>query len=97
MTKNEDTTKKVLEIFNKMKGVHVKATDISTSHRLPNKAKDIIDRFVRRDTRNMVYKVRKRVSQINARDLSFRVDPKRIFISENLTKRNSELFFHARK
>lgn len=96
-TKNEDTTKKVLEIFNSMEGVEIDAKEISTSHRLPNKANDIIVRFVWRKTRNSIYKDRKKISRINPTALSFSANPKKIFLSENLTKRNSELFYHARQ
>jgi len=74
--------------------LHVKLTssDISTAHRLPessnDKARLLIIRFTNRRSRDLVLRAKK----------ILRTDPgERIFLSEQLTKMVSNIFYEARK
>ena len=72
-------------------GVKVLQQDISTAHRLKAGPKDkirpIIVRFTNRRVRDVVYHAKKQLK--NSRE--------HIYISEHLTKNNSDLFFESRK
>jgi hypothetical protein len=69
----------------------VEKLDISTAHRLKagpkDKTRPIIVRFSNRDVRNKVYSAKKLLKGSTSG----------VFISEHLTKPDSELFFEARK
>jgi len=73
---------------------HVKLTksDVSTAHRLPKGSKDkiraLIIRFTNRRSRDLVLRAK----------TIFRTNPvQRIFLSEQLTKMASNIFYEARK
>ena len=72
-------------------GVEVQEQDISIAHRLKAGKKEttrpIIVRFATRRVRNLVLRAKKKLKDCG----------KNIFISEHLTKTNSELFYEARK
>jgi len=71
--------------------VDVLPSDISTAHRIKGGAKDtvrpIIVRFASRRVRNLVFGAKKLLKEA----------PSRVYISEHLTKTDSELFFEARR
>ena len=100
-TKDEDVEKKVLEVFNAIDGVVVEPSDISVAHRMPEKENSkvpaVIVRFTTRKKRNEVYYKKKEVSKIRKSSLSFNANPREIFISENLTVTNNEIFYEARQ
>ena len=90
----EVTSEIVVKIANKI-GVKITSQDISTSHRLPRRvaSKDepaMIVKFVRRDTRDQLYKARKRLRDITTKDLGYR-GSNRVFINESLTRVNKNL------
>ena len=53
-------------------------------------------KFVRRDTKELLYRARKKLKDFATRDLGF-PDGNNIFISESLTEANKELFKAALK
>ena len=69
----------------------------SVSHRLPenkhnvDKPPIIIAKFVRRDTKEKLYRARSKLRHITTQDLGFQEDNK-IYIQESLTQKNKELF-----
>lgn len=99
----EDTNELVLKIGDIVR-VHISADDISVSHRLPMSHKykgkrslpAIIVKFVRRDTKELFYRARKKLKDFTTHDLGFS-DGNNIFISESLTEANKELFKAAIK
>ena len=98
-SKGEDTTEKVLQLFEGMQ-LGIGRVDISTSHRLHSKYKrnqDIIVRFSNRDARNWVYKHRKVEDYLNTYSLPYKVNPKRLYINEHLTKYNKKIMYEARQ
>jgi hypothetical protein len=71
--------------------IDIQPTDISTAHRIKAGLKDttrpVIVRFTNRRVRNLVYGAKKLLKGTSSR----------IFVSEHLTKADSDLFFEARK
>ena len=100
-TENENVEDKVVELFNAMEGVSIEKSDISIAHRMPESSPtnppDIIVRFMTRKKQKLVYENRKNVSNIPRSRLSYPANPKRVFISENLSKMNNEIFYNARQ
>ena len=92
----ENTNQIVIDIA-EAAGVDIEEDDISVSHRLPpNKRNNdrppvIIAKFVRRDTREQLYRARKELRNKTTQDIGFSIHNK-IFIPENLTLKNRELF-----
>ena len=99
---NENLDEKVIELFNSIEGVHVEPDHISIAHRMPLSEKsrsgipDVIVRFSSRKVRKTIYENKKKIAKIAKSALTFDANPRQIFISENLTKRNNEIFYHAR-
>ena len=95
----EDTNKIILTIGDAL-GVQINEEDISVSHRLPqykhnvDKPPIIIAKFVRRDTKENLYRARSKLRHITTQDLGFQGDNK-IYIQESLTQKNKELFRKA--
>lgn len=96
----ENTNNIVLQVAEKI-GVELVPNDISICHRLPNKAPPgqirntrpdaIIVKFVRRDVKEKFYRARKNLKNLTAADFGYQ-ETNRIFINENLSQRNKELF-----
>ena len=88
---NSETESKVLTVLKKI-DENISHEDIDIAHRLgkskTNKIPNIIVRFVSRRTRNNIYKERRKLKS-NASGIS---TSERVFINENLTKRNKHLF-----
>ena len=95
----EDTNKIILTIGDAL-GVQINEEDISVSHRLPqnkhnvDKPPIIIAKFVRRDTKENLYRARSKLRHITTQDLGFQGD-NNIYIQESLTQKNKELFRKA--
>ena len=95
----EDTNKIILTIGDAL-GVQINEEDISVSHRLPQnkhnvvKPPIIIAKFVRRDTKENLYRARSKLRHITTQDLGFQGDNK-IYIQESLKQKNKELFRKA--
>ena len=89
-------------VWKKNLGVQINEEDISVSHRLPqnkhnvDKPPIIIAKFVRRDTKENLYRARSKLRHITTQDLGFQGDNK-IYIQESLTQKNKELFRKALK
>ena len=81
-------------------GVQINEEVISVGHRLPqnkhnlDKPPIIIAKFVRRDTKEKLYRARSKLRNITTQDLGFQGDNK-IYIQESLTQKNKELFRKA--
>lgn len=92
----ESTNQIVMGIAEEI-GVEIAEEDISVSHRLPSRNRNpdrppvIIAKFVRRDTKERLYRARKALWNKTTRDLGFQTD-NRIYISESLTQKNRDLF-----
>ena len=96
----EDTNNIVMQVAKEI-GVEMKMRDISTSHRLPRRSNSnidtndgsnpIIEKFIRRDVKEKFYRARKYLKGMMAADLGYQV-PNKIFINENLSQKNKELF-----
>ena len=92
----------VLKIAEKI-GIDIKESDISVSHILrrrnfvdqsrlrQNSTEAIIVKFVRRDIKDKFYRARKNLKNLTAANFDFESSNK-IFINENLTRKNKELF-----
>ena len=98
ITENENTDEIVCNIA-KMIGVNIHATDISVSHRMPTGAQHtrtpaIIAKFVHRKNKMKIFEKRKSVRSIKSSAV-FK-HPSKIFIAENLTALNKDLYFRAR-
>lgn len=82
----------VLDLFNNRLGLSVTSSDISIAHRLKSKRDGdippIIVRFTRRQTREAVFAARRKLKGWLGH---------RVFINEDLTKRNAEIFQRSRK
>lgn len=90
----------VVELCNKRLGVAVARQDISTAHRLRSGKKEghrpIVVRFTSRRVRDEVYRARRNLRQsLGSSNHSHKTAP--VFINEQLTKTNAEIFFRARK
>ena len=66
-------------------------TDKVNKKKHKNKSPNIIVRFISRKTRNSVYKERKKLKNGDAGKSTIQ----RVFINENLTKKNKQLFYLA--
>ena len=94
MESSTDTLKKVTELIrNELKCTNILEADISTAHRLPsrNGTSPIIVRFIRRRDRDTVYRARMALKAFN----QSRAANNRIFINEDLSPRNREIFSTA--
>lgn len=92
----------VLKIAEKIV-IDIKESDISVSHILPrrnfvdqsrlrqNSTEAIIVKFVQRDIKDKFYRARKNLKNLTAANFDFESSNK-IFINENLTRKNKELF-----
>lgn len=94
----ENTNQIVMDICEEI-GIKIVEEDISVSHRLPTKRteqtdrpKKIIARFVRRDVRDAIYKSRKLLKNKTTSDIGYPRTNNKIYISENLTPTNKDLF-----
>nr|XP_039255589.1 uncharacterized protein LOC120332413 [Styela clava]XP_039255595.1 uncharacterized protein LOC120332413 [Styela clava] len=95
---NEDTDEIVCNIA-KMIGVDIKATDISVSHRMPTTGEEtrspaIIAKFVHRKNKIKIFEKRKFLRSMTPNTIFS--NPSKIFIAENLTALNKDLYFRAR-
>ena len=88
---NVETENKVLTVLKKI-DENISHDDIDIAHRLgkskTNKTHNIIVRFVSRRTRNNIYKERRKLKNNGPGKLT----SERVFIKENLTKRNKHLY-----
>jgi len=88
---NAETESKVLKVLKKI-DENISHDDIDIAHRLDksktNKTPNIIVRFVSRRTRNNKYKERRKLKS----NAPGNPTSERVFIKENLTKRNKHLF-----
>ena len=88
---NAETENKVLTVLKKI-DENLSHDDIYIAHRLgkskTNKTPNIIVRFVSRRTRNNIYKEKRKLKS-NAQG---KPTSERVFINENLTRRNKHLF-----
>lgn len=93
----EDTSDLICKVAS-LVGKEITAADISTSHRIKPKTDlskfppPIIAKFVRRDTRDEVYRARGKTKDLNNLG-RLAVNP--IFISKSLTEMNEKLFKSA--
>ena len=94
----DDIVKKVAEAVD----VEVLNSDIDISHRLPTRNEQqqpaIIVRFTRRSIRNQLYAARKKLQKKTTSDIGLhtpRQENHRIYINEQLTRRNKQLFHNA--
>ena len=92
----------VLKVTNLM-GVDIEDRDISISHRLrnsesyrgkSNKSPPIIVKFVRRISKDKLYKARRKLNDLSTKALGYPI-AQRIFIADSLTQKNKELFKEA--
>ena len=100
---DEDTDNIVVKLAATL-GVNISSSDIDISHRLPRKHNHqvrnqpspapIIVKFVRRSLRNYIYSARKHLRGVSTRDVGFQSN-NRIYINENLTPANKQLFYQA--
>lgn len=103
-TPSEDTDEIVTNV-GKLIDVVIDKSDISVSHRIPVRSTQtaqsggnmptpvIIVKFVKRDTRDKVYKARAKLKNHTTADLGLgRVCTNSIYIAESLTQRNKETF-----
>ncbi|XP_077978266.1 uncharacterized protein LOC144433778 [Glandiceps talaboti] len=100
---NEDTDNIVVKVA-EIVGVNVSPDDIDISHRLPQrpsrqsngqrKPATIIVKFVRRSLRNKLYSSRKNLKGKTTRNIGV-TSNNRIYINENLTSTNKQLFFQV--
>ncbi|XP_028403937.1 uncharacterized protein LOC114526521 [Dendronephthya gigantea] len=77
----------------------LKQDDISISHRLPSRQGQIpaiIVKFVRRDTRDKVYKLRRNLFTKTSADLGF-PEESRIYINESLTQKGRDLLWAVKE
>ena len=83
--------------------VELDENDISTSHRLPMRKKTssqskrpeqppAITKFISRDKRDELYWAKSKLKNLTSADLGYRGTANKLFISENLTRYNKELF-----
>ena len=96
----DQTDEVVLKIGEKI-GVPMQKSGISISHRVPSRKQftdegnpippAIIVKFVKRETRENLYRARKNLKSVSTVDLGYSVANK-IYVNESLTKRNKELF-----
>ncbi|XP_077970523.1 uncharacterized protein LOC144425099 [Styela clava] len=98
VTENENTDGIVCSIA-KMIGVNIQENDISGSHRMPtgageNRTPAIIAKFIHRKNKIKIFEKRKFLRTIKSSD-NFQ-EPSKIFIAENLTALNKDLYFRAR-
>ena len=94
------TDQVVLKIGEKM-GVPIQKSDISISHRIPSRKQftdegnpippAIIVKFVKRETRENLYRARRNLKSLSTVDLGYSVANK-IYVNESLTEKNKELF-----
>jgi len=89
---NAEVENKVLTVLKKI-DENISHQDSDVIHRLgaSKKTPNIIVRFISRKTRNNIYKERKKLK--NA--IAGKPTTQRVFINENLTKRNKQLFYLA--
>lgn len=105
-TDKEDTTDIILKICKAM-DIDIASVDIENSHRLPVATNDrprqmskstpppIIARFYSRNLKNEILQQKKAFPNLNTNDVGLQ-DGNKIYINENLTKRNKTLFWMAR-
>ena len=91
------TEETVIEFVNSRLGIPLTKADISVTHRLKPSGRNplpppVIVRFTNRMTRNAIYAVRRSLKE-NSHDST----NTRVYINEDLTKSNAEVFRHARK
>ena len=96
----DQTDDVVLKIGEKI-GVPMQKSDISISHRIPSRKQfnnegnpippAIIVKFVKRETRENLYRARKNLKSISTADLGYSVANK-IYINESLTEKSKDLF-----
>ena len=96
----DQTDDVVLKIGEKI-GVPMQKSDILISHRIPSRKQcndegypippAIIVKFVKRQTKENLYRARKNLKSISTADLGYSVANK-IYINESLTEKNKELF-----
>ena len=82
-------------------GVTIQKSDISISHRIPSRKQftdernpippAIIVKFVKRETRENLYRARRNLKSLSTVDLGCSV-AKKIYVNESLTENNKELF-----
>ncbi|XP_077864342.1 polycystin-1-like protein 2 [Saccoglossus kowalevskii] len=97
---NENTDDIVVKVA-AAAGVTISPNDIDISHRLPRRSNSrnhqptsIIVKFVRRTIRNELYKSKKHLKNRSACNIEF-ASNNRIYINENLTPTNKQIFFEA--
>ncbi|XP_077969133.1 uncharacterized protein LOC144422950 isoform X2 [Styela clava] len=98
ISENENTDQIVCNIA-KMVGVEIQASDISTSHRMPTgiektRTPAITAKFVHRKNKIKIFEKRKLLRSVKS-STDFK-HPSKIFIAENLTAINKDLYFRAR-
>lgn len=100
----EDTDNIAKQVANLI-GVKIESDDISISHRLKTsksykgrdkEAPPIIVKFVRRKSKESVYKARRKLNSFTTKDLGY-ITEQNIFITESLTQKNKDLFKEAYK
>jgi len=88
----EATEKVILELCNNELQLDLKSSDIEVAYRMKGAragdSRPVLVKFLSRKVRDTVYNHRRRLKHIK---------DSKIFISENLTKNASELFYEARK
>ncbi|XP_077976186.1 uncharacterized protein LOC144432047 [Styela clava] len=95
---NEDTDEIVCNIA-KMVGVNIQASDISVSHRMPTGGEEtrtpaIIAKFIHGKNKIKIFEKRKVLRSVKSS--AHFSEPPKIFIAENLTALNKDLYFRAR-
>ncbi|XP_077984614.1 uncharacterized protein LOC144439215 [Glandiceps talaboti] len=100
---DEDTDSLVVKVANSA-GIHISTSDIDISHRLPSRTHahphprpaPIIVKFTRRTIRNNIYSARKHIKNKSTRDMNIdNHTDTRIYINENLSPANKQLFYKA--
>ncbi|KAI0228563.1 hypothetical protein LSAT2_020984 [Lamellibrachia satsuma] len=85
--RTEDTSRTVIDMCEKV-GVDVASNDISTSHRIPRRAKAIVCKFVRREVKSNIMKAKKKLKDASG--------PK-IIIYDDLTSLRSKMLREVKK
>ena len=96
----DQTDDVVLKLGEKI-GVPIQKSDISISHRIPSRKQftdegnpippAIVVKFVKRETRENLYRARKNLKSVSTIGLGYPVANK-IYVNESLTEKNKELF-----
>lgn len=94
-----ENTDEIVMRIGELVGVEIDQSDISVSHRLPNKRgriPSIIAKFTRRSVRDRLYKSKGNLNQFNSSNVCIDNSSEALYINESLTPKARNLFFRVR-